>query len=88
MTKAKTDDKDYDLPFVEVLQKAHRVLEANPEARLFQKFTCTSCFARQMMETPNRFYKTGQCEECGHITNIEERGCGFLADFRIGNPAP
>lgn len=85
MTKAKTDDKDFDIPFEEVLLKAYRVLEANPEARLYQKFTCIRCLSRQMMETPNRFYRTGRCEECGHITNIEQNGCGFLAHFSAGH---
>ncbi len=30
------------------------------------------------MDTPDVFYKTGKCEECKKITNIEKRGCNLM----------
>jgi hypothetical protein len=35
------------------------------------------------MDVPNVFYKTGRCEECGHITNIKEDGCNYMAHFKL-----
>jgi len=50
----------------------------------FQKFTCKKCGKRQTMDVPNTFYREGQCEECGHITNLE-KACGFTAIMTGGN---
>jgi uncharacterized Zn finger protein len=47
-------------------------------AQVFQKFTCEKCGSRQTIMTPNTFYATGQCEECGHITDIVKRGCNYM----------
>jgi hypothetical protein len=47
-------------------------------ATVFQKFTCEACLARETMPDPNVLYKAGRCDECGHITNLELRGCGFM----------
>lgn len=33
--------------------------------------------AEQAMPEPNKFWKLGICEECGHTTNIEARGCNY-----------
>ena len=46
-----------------------------------QKFTCAHCGSRQTMVKPNTFSYSGQCEECGKLTDIKQ--CGFLA---IGKP--
>lgn len=48
---------------------------------VYQKFTCGKCGARNTMSDKNVFYKTGQCEDCGHITNIEEAGCNYLVHY-------
>ena len=83
MTQARDQDKDYDKPFDEVIDKAQRLLKANPFARLHQKFTCEECLSRQMIETANRFHKTAICEACGHTTDLVRQGCGFLAHFGV-----
>jgi hypothetical protein len=36
------------------------------------------CNARQTIDTPNKFFTKGHCEECGHITDIKKRGCNYL----------
>jgi hypothetical protein len=48
-------------------------------ATIWQKWTCSACGTRQTMETPNTFYQTGKCEECGKVTDIEKQGHGFMA---------
>ena len=45
---------------------------------MFQKFTCEACLARQTMDTPNAFYTSGKCDECGHITQLKTGCCGFM----------
>jgi hypothetical protein len=47
-------------------------------ATCFQKFTCEACLARETMTEPNVLYKTGRCDECGHVTDLEQKGCGFM----------
>jgi hypothetical protein len=63
-------------PFYEVYEQAKEFIEIG--ATVYFKFTCDSCGARQTFEDKNTLYKLGKCEECGHITNVEETGCGFL----------
>jgi DNA-directed RNA polymerase subunit RPC12/RpoP len=64
------------------------VIDAKPlmdnGATVHQQFNCAKCGTKQTMEEPNIFYKTGRCEECGHITNIEKDGCNYLVHFAIG----
>jgi NAD-dependent SIR2 family protein deacetylase len=50
-------------------------------ASVFQQFNCAKCGAKQTMSKPNVFYKSGHCEGCGHITNIEADGCNYMAMF-------
>lgn len=44
----------------------------------FLKFTCVTCGARQTLMQPNTFFTEGQCEECGSVTNIRQRGGGLF----------
>lgn len=30
------------------------------------------------MDEPNVLYKSGSCDKCGHITDIEKQGCNYL----------
>jgi len=50
-------------------------------ADVYQKFTCDQCGNRLGMETPNVFYTTGTCDNCGHTTDISKRGCGYMVCF-------
>jgi len=46
---------------------------------IYQKFTCEKCGERQMIDEPNRFYTQGKCGDCGHVTDIVEHGCNYMA---------
>jgi len=72
----RTDYHPGDGPFDEVVANADRML-AQGSITVWQKFTCSYCGVRQTMDTPDTFYKTGRCEECGLISNLELQGCGF-----------
>lgn len=63
-------------PFYDAVQKAAEWLQKG--ATFHQKFTCENCGSRQTMSTPNKMYTTGQCEECGHVTDITKWGCNFM----------
>lgn len=65
-----------DGPFYEIAAEVEGLLR--PGVTIFQKFTCEACLERQVMSRPNVLYKTGKCDECGHVTNLELRGCGFM----------
>jgi hypothetical protein len=67
----------FDHPFLDVAVQAERLIEEG--AYVFQKCTCAGCSARQTMATANVFYRTGSCEECGHVTDIEAQGCNYVA---------
>jgi len=66
--------KDY--PFAEIAEAAERL--ADEGHRVYQKFSCAQCGQRLTMDVPNVMYKTGACDKCGHITNIEAQGCNYL----------
>lgn len=68
-----------DLPFGEAALRADLAIRLG--AIIHQKFTCEACGSRQTIEEPNRFFTEGRCEECSHITNIRDRGCGFMLEL-------
>ena len=68
-----------DLPLNECAQLAEEFIAKG--FMIFQKFTCEQCGSRLFMEEPNTFYKTGECDRCGHITEIKY--CGFVASFKV-----
>lgn len=65
-----------DFPFFEVVAEADRRIAMG--ATIYQKFTCAGCGARLTIETPNVFHRTGSCDGCNVITNIEQRGCNYM----------
>lgn len=75
-----------DLPWKEGLDKADEAIARG--ATLYQKFTCEKCGARQTVEKPNTFYQEGQCGECQHITNLMQKGFGYMATFNMGQKLP
>lgn len=66
------EDKYGDLPIYELMQKAQQLIAEG--CLVFFKFTCEKCGTRQGFETPNTLFKSGRCEECGHITKIKKAG--------------
>lgn len=69
--------KDY--PFKEVCAAAERL--AHSGCLVHQKWTCSNCGVRQTMPDANHFYTNGKCEECNHLTNIEQTGCNYLVIY-------
>ena len=65
-----------DGPFYEIAKEIEALITTG--ASIFQKFTCEICSARQTMSVPNVLYTAGRCDECGHSTNLERNGCGFM----------
>lgn len=65
-----------DHPFYDVCKRAEEVIRAG--GTVFQKFTCENCGNRLTMDVPNAFYKLGDCDNCGHTSNIEKNGCNYL----------
>ena len=74
-----------DLPVPELLAMADQVLSQRKGAKVFFKFTCEACGARQTFTTPNKWYTSGQCEECGHVTALT-RGGMLVHLIRTGGP--
>ena len=70
-----------DHPFDEVIANVGRL--ADQGARCYQKFTCGGCGQRLTIEEPNVFHRTGTCDQCGHVTDIEAAGCNFMLIQRV-----
>jgi hypothetical protein len=68
-----------DYPLFDVAAAAQKKIDEG--FTVHQKFTCTKCRSRQTIAEPNKFFQTGQCEECGAITNILVTGCNYVAMF-------
>jgi hypothetical protein len=45
---------------------------------IHQKFTCSLCQSRQVIDEPNVIYASAKCELCGTVTNLQKTGCGFM----------
>lgn len=63
-------------PLDECARAAERHMQKGFE--VFQQFNCAHCGAKQTVATPNRFYISGSCEECGKLTDIIKDGCNYL----------
>jgi hypothetical protein len=68
-------------PFYECVMQAKTLMTKG--ADVYQQFNCANCSTKQTMSKPNTFYKSGRCEECGYVTNIEANGCNFMAHFQV-----
>lgn len=65
-----------DFPFKEVCKAAEQLAKAG--CAVHQKWTCEKCGERVTANTANYFTTFGHHEECGHITNIEKKGCNYI----------
>lgn len=65
---------------------AHTIeAQAAQGAICFLKFTCALCGSRQTITgSPNGLHLAGVCEEDGFVTNIGERGGGFMLTMGLG----
>ena len=73
------EPKDY--PFDEVAKTAKEL--ADNGALVYQKFTCDKCGSRQTIDEANKFFTTGRCEECDHVTDIRKKGCNYMVYIGI-----
>ena len=65
-----------DYPFAEVVRKARELTDRGFDVH--QKFSCANCNSRLTIGTPNVFHETGDCDQCGHVTDIKRKGCNYL----------
>lgn len=79
----KIEYKDY--PFHEIADAMWK--HAEDGNKCFQKFTCTNCGKRLTIEVPNSMFRTGSCDSCGHITDIEKQGCNYMLHVLIKRKA-
>jgi hypothetical protein len=70
-----------DHPVEECMETANDLIRQGHT--IYQKFTCDKCQSRQTMPDENVFYASGKCEECGHITDIEAKGCNYMAILKV-----
>jgi hypothetical protein len=70
-----------DYPFADCAIKAEALANAGHE--VFQKFTCAGCGARLQIEEPNVFHKTGTCDKCRVVTDIEKQGCNYAVHMVV-----
>jgi len=66
-------------PFDEVAKTAEEKVKSG--AIVYQKFTCAGCGQRLTIDEPNTFHRTGTCDQCDAVTDIEKDGCNYLAVF-------
>lgn len=74
--KMKEEPKYNDYPLDEIGDACMNLIAKG--ATIYQKFTCTSCGKRLMMDIPNTLFTEGTCDSCGHVTDIRETGCNYL----------
>jgi hypothetical protein len=72
----------FDFPFWDALHRAADLIDKG--ATVHQTFTCATCHVRLTVEAENQFVRTATCEHCGKVTNIEARGCNFIAELDVG----
>lgn len=66
-------------PIDEVVRSAQKLMDQGAE--VFQQWLCEWCGMKQTMTQANVFYATGQCEECGQVTDIKGKGCNVMVLF-------
>lgn len=71
-------------PFLEVVKGAEQRIKQG--WTVFQKFSCEKCMARLEMPEPNKFFTTGTCDQCGHLTDILKSGCNYAAIWSSAGP--
>ena len=71
-------DKSYE----EIIEIANSVM-TNPMVEVWFKFTCESCGARPLFNEVNTIFRSGECCECGYVTD-PIIGYGLLVAFKTG----
>lgn len=66
-------------PIAECRRKADRIIKDG--GTIFQQFMCANCGEKNTVDKKNTFYATGKCEDCGHVTNLVNEGCNYMAIY-------
>lgn len=70
-----------DLSAEELVERFEAILDANPTARLYVKWTCPNCGERAMSSDANVFHAGGYLhEDCGFMYHGDRYG--FLMELR------
>lgn len=70
------------VPFDECVQSARKWVEEGHT--VYQRFQCEGCGNDSLgIEEPNKFYKSGSCDQCGHVTDLVKTGCNYLLLARL-----
>ena len=65
------------VPFLQAIEGANSWIAAGH--KVYQRFQCEGCGNDSLgIEEPNVFYKSGQCDKCGHVTDLVKAGCNYL----------
>ena len=67
-------EKPRDLPREQLIKHAQRTLSKMKRGVVYFKYTCHACNTRMTLEEPNKLYERGECNNCGHVQDIEEGG--------------
>lgn len=67
--------KHRDYPLREVIPACAKLVEDG--ATIFQMWTCKRCGKRCKANTPNQITEFCHHEECGGITDVQQRGCNY-----------
>jgi uncharacterized protein (DUF983 family) len=63
-------------PFDQVIASARERMMAG--MRIHLQFNCDNCGMKQTFEQEDYLSERGQCEECGHITSLKDKGCNLM----------
>lgn len=66
----------HDIPLAEAVAQCEELVASG--ATVYFKYTCAGCGERRMFDVPNTVYRTARCEDCGHVTDLEEQGVGYM----------
>ena len=72
--------KPRDLPREELMAHAQATLEKCPGSKVYFKFTCEDCGERVMFKEPNILYENGECNKCGHVTEVSAGG--YMLEYK------
>jgi hypothetical protein len=64
------------LPYKECTEAAQEFAKKGVLIR--QRWVCAGCGAEVLANRFNYWTENGHHEDCGHITNLVEQGCGFI----------
>lgn len=64
-------------PFYDCVKNTAELIDRGIDIQ--QQFICAHCGVKQTMDTPNRMFTSGKCEECGKLTDIVKDGCNYMA---------